>query len=115
MKIIEIQEGSCEVAWINQTHREFEVIKLNRKRARIWYELPNSGDTYAWIPVTRLHGKAYINVDSYQEAAPIDKVIEQEIMGKHRAMMKERQGQIVRFDPDARSFDGELDAMEPPN
>lgn len=48
------------VDYINQASRECEVIKLTPTRARVLYELPNSGTTGTWRSQTTVGRYSYI-------------------------------------------------------
>lgn len=45
---------------VNQARRDCEIIEVGRTRVRIRYELPNSGDTYAWRALVTVGDYHYI-------------------------------------------------------
>ncbi len=57
---IEVQKDSHFAMFINQANRDCEVVKLTPTRARIWYELPRTGETYAWRYCVNINGHRYI-------------------------------------------------------
>ena len=51
---------------INQGDRECEVIKINRTRLRIAYEMPNAGAMEGWQPVFKHAGIDYIEPETHK-------------------------------------------------
>ncbi len=58
-------EGETFDSFINQAMRECECVAVKRTRCRIWYELPMSGETYAWRKIITLAGIKFIDTDPY--------------------------------------------------
>ncbi len=46
-----LEVGNFETLVINQGYREVEVIKINKTRARIEYEMPNAGFVQGWVNI----------------------------------------------------------------
>ena len=52
-------------SFINQAIRTCYILKVTRTRCRIWYDLPKSGETYAWRKVITLAGIRFVNTNPY--------------------------------------------------
>jgi len=59
----EIQEGDIVDKQINQAIRECEVIKINKTRCRLAYEMPNAGMMGGWHGINKLFGKVFLKID----------------------------------------------------
>ena len=63
---VPVEVGMVLDIHINQGPRECEVIKINRTRLRVAYEMPNAGDMEGWQPVFKHAGVAYIELHTHK-------------------------------------------------
>ena len=64
----EAKEHEIFTAWINQAERECECVKVTKTRARIEYDMPNTGTNGAWRNLVTIAGIKFID-DTYGTAA----------------------------------------------
>lgn len=59
--------GNFETLVINQGYRDIEVLKINRTRARVSYEMPNAGMVEGWVNIFQTPDKSnHLALDAEQ-------------------------------------------------